>query len=80
MAGMFNSYDLKYQYLISKHKDVGLKHLQDPKAFIEYFNGMKDVYISIEEYNPGTVRKVLTVFDDMIPDMISNKKALSSSH
>ena len=26
----------KYQFLIEKRKDVGIKHLYDPKAFIEY--------------------------------------------
>ena len=35
---------------------------------------MLDVYKNIEEYNPGTKRKVLIVFDDMIADMINNKK------
>ena len=35
---------------------------------------MNDVYKSIEEYNPGKKRKVLIVFDDMIVDIISNKK------
>ena len=35
---------------------------------------MQDVYKNIEEYNPGKKRKVLIVFDDMIADMINNKK------
>ena len=35
---------------------------------------MQDVYKNIEEYNLGKNRKVLIVFDDMIVDMISNKK------
>ena len=35
---------------------------------------MQDVYENIEEYNPGKNHKVLTVFDDLISDMISNKK------
>ena len=35
---------------------------------------MQDVYKNIEEYNLGKKRKVLIVFDDMIADMISNKK------
>ena len=38
---------------------------------------MQDVYKNIEEYNPGKGRKVLCVlivFDDMIADMINNKK------
>ena len=35
---------------------------------------MQDVYKNIEEYNSGEKRKVLIVFDDMIADMINNKK------
>ena len=35
---------------------------------------MQDVYKNIEEYNPERKRKELTVFDDLIPDLISNKK------
>ena len=35
---------------------------------------MQYVYKNIEEYNPGKKRKVLIVFDDMIADMINNKK------
>ena len=35
---------------------------------------MQDVYEYIEEYNPGKKSKVLMVFDDMIADMIANKK------
>ena len=35
---------------------------------------MQDVYKNVEEYNPGKKRKVLLVFDDMIADMINNKK------
>ena len=35
---------------------------------------MQDVYENIEEYNLGKERKVLIVLNDMIADMISNKK------
>ena len=35
---------------------------------------MHYVYKNIEEYNLGKKRKVLIVFDDIIADMISNKK------
>ena len=35
---------------------------------------MQDVYKNIEDYNPGKECKILTVFDDMIADMINNKK------
>ena len=67
-------YEAKYQYLINKREKVGLDHFKDPRAFIEYSNDMQDVYKNIEDYNPGKKRKMLMVFDDMIADMINNKK------
>ena len=35
---------------------------------------MQDVYEDINEYNIDKERKILIVFDDMIDDMINNKK------
>ena len=35
---------------------------------------MDDIYKNIEEYNPNKKRKILTIFDDMITDSLSNKK------
>ena len=35
---------------------------------------MNEVYKNIEEYNSNEKRKMLIVFDDMIADMLSNKK------
>ena len=67
-------YEAKYQFLINKRESTGLKHFNDPKAFIEYSNDMQEVYKNIEENNADKERKILTVFDDMIPDMINNKK------
>ena len=67
-------YEEKYQYLINKREKVGLDHFKDPRAFMEYSNDMQDVCKNIEDYNPGKKRKVLIVFDDMIADMITNKK------
>ena len=67
-------YEAKYQYLINKHEKVGLNRLDDPKAFIEYSNDMQDVYKNIENYNLEKENKVLIFFDDMIADMINNKK------
>ena len=64
----------KYQFLINKRESTGLKYFNDPKAFIEYSNDMQDVYKNIDEYNVDKVRKILMVFDDMIADMIDNKK------
>ena len=35
---------------------------------------MDDVYQNIDDYNPNRKRKILIVFDDMIADIMSNKK------
>ena len=59
-------YKAKYQFLIDKKESIGLKHFNDPEAFIEYLNDMQDVYKNIEEYNIGKKRKILIVFDDII--------------
>ena len=67
-------YEAKYQFLINKRKSVGLEHFDDPKAFIEYSNDMQNVYENIDEYNISKDRKILIVFDDMIADIINNKK------
>ena len=64
----------KYNILIKKCKDAGIKHLNDPNAFIECSNTMDDVYENIHDYNSSTKRKILIVFDDMIADIMTNKK------
>ena len=63
----------KYEYLIKKREDVGIKHINNPNAFIECSNTMDDVYENINDYNPRRRRKTLIVFDDMIADMINKK-------
>ena len=35
---------------------------------------MDDIYKNIKEYNPNEKCKILIVFDEMIADMLSNKK------
>ena len=67
-------YELKYQYLINKRQEVGQKHFNNPNAFIEYSNDINEVYDNIEDYNPKREHKVLIVIDDMIADMLANKK------
>ena len=64
----------KYQYLINKRESVGLKHFNDPKAFIEYSNDTHKVYKNIGNYNLNKENKILIAFDDMIADRINNKK------
>ena len=60
--------------MINKGEGVGIDHFNDPKAFIEYSNEMHDVYKNINGYNVDKNRKILIVFDDMIADIIKNKK------
>ena len=35
---------------------------------------MGDIYKNIEEYNSYKKRKILIIFDDLIADVLSNKK------
>ena len=67
-------YEDKYQYLINKRESVELKHFNDAKGFIEYSNYMHKVYKNIDNYNLNKENKILIVFDDMIADMINNRK------
>ena len=41
---------------------------------MEYSNDMHVVYKNINEYNPDKENKILIVFDDMITDIVDNKK------
>ena len=63
----------KYQFLINKRENAGIKNLKDPNAFIEYSNSMDDVYDDINDCNPKRKRKVLIIFYHMIADVITNK-------
>ena len=63
----------KYEYLINKRKQAGIKNLNDPHAFIEYSDDMNDVLDDINNYNKNRDKKGLIVFDDMIADIEYNK-------
>ena len=65
----------KYQLLIKKREQAGIKYLKDKNAFIEYSNNMHDIYDDINDYNEKREGKVLIGFDDMISHVMSNKKA-----
>ena len=67
-------YEDKYQFLIKKRESMRLKHFNDPKAFTEYSNDMHDVCKNINDYNHDKENKIFIAFDDMITDMINNKK------
>ena len=52
----------KYQFLIEKRKNAGIKHLNNQKASTECSNSMDDVYEDNNEYNPARKRKIPIVF------------------
>ena len=64
----------KYEFLIKKCKNVGTNHFNDPNAFIKCSNMIDDVYQNINDYNQNRKIKILIVFDNMIADIITNKK------
>ena len=64
----------KYIMLIIKRKDAGIKHLNDPNAFIQCSNMMDDLYENINDYNSSRKRKILIAFDDMITDIMTNRR------
>ena len=67
-------YKTKYQFLITKRESTELNHFNDPKAFSEHSNDIQDVYKTIYEYSVDKKRKLFIFFDDVIADMINNKK------
>ena len=64
----------KYKFLIKRRENAGIQHLNDSSAFVPCSNTMDDVYENIDHYNPRRKRKILIVFDDMISDIMTNKK------
>ena len=63
-----------YECLIKKRENAGIKHLNDPNALIECSNTMDGVFKNINYCNPSRKRNILIVFDDMIADIMTNKK------
>ena len=51
----------KYEYLI-KRGDVGIKHVNNPNAFIECSDAMNDVYGNIHHYNSSRRRWTIKNF------------------
>ena len=47
----------KYEYLIKKREDAGIKHVNNPNAFIVRSNAMDDVFEDIDNYNPKSDKK-----------------------
>ena len=55
--------------LINKREGAGIKYFNDSEAFIEYSNDMDDIYKNLKKK-----RKILILSDDMIADILSNKR------
>ena len=64
------------QFLINKWESADLRHFNNSKDFIDYLNDVNHIYKNNEEYNPNKKQKILIFFDDMIADILSNKKKL----
>ena len=67
----------KYQFLIKKRVDAGIKHVNNPNIFIVCSNTMDDVYKKTDYYNPKRYKKVWITFDDMLADIMTDKKFLA---
>ena len=69
----------KYEFLIKNRENAEIKHVNNPKAFIECSNTTNDIYENIDDYNPSRKRKILIIFDDMIVDIMTSKKFQSKN-
>ena len=52
-----DSTEPKYEFLIKKCENVGIKHENNSNAFIECSHTMDDVYENIDDYNPNKKNK-----------------------
>ena len=66
--------ETKYEFLINNRENAGLKTYNDPTAFVEYSNTMNDVFEKIDDYNTKRKRRILIVFDDLVADIMTNKR------
>ena len=64
----------KYEYLINKRKQAGIKNFNNPKALIEYSDDMNDALNDINNYNKNRDKKLLIIYDDMIADIMRSEK------
>ena len=60
--------------LINKRENVALKLCNGPTTFIENSNDIQDIYENIGKYNPNKKGGIMTACDDMMADMLRNKK------
>ena len=54
----FSAKDLsEHGILLKKRENIGIKHYNDPNAFIEYSNTMDNVYENIDDYKSNRKEK-----------------------
>ena len=64
----------EHEILIKQRKNVGIKHFNDSKAFIQCSNTMDGFMRILMITTQKEINKILTVLDDMIADTMTNKK------
>ena len=64
----------KYQFLIKKREYAGIKHVNNPNAFIVCSNTLDDVYKILIITIQKEIKIVLIFFDDMVADIMTNKQ------
>ena len=52
----------KFEFLIKKREDAGIKHFNDPDAFTECSNTMDGVYENIDNYTTETEKEKFWLF------------------
>ena len=65
-----DSNESKYQYVIENVKTLAFISIKIHKLSLNNQN----LSITIDEYNPNKIQKILIMFDDIIADIISNKR------
>ena len=67
-------YESKYQFSINKRESTGLMHFNDFKALLNTQITWMIFIKTLKNKTQIKKRKILIVFDDMIADILSNKK------
>ena len=67
---------IKFIYMLKIHMNQNAIFFSKSgyESFIEYSSDMYHIYENIEECNQNKEQKILIIFDNMIADMLSNKK------
>ena len=67
----------RHEFFIKEREDAGTNNLNDSSVIIESLNTMGDIFENIDDYNQSRKIKKLIVFNEMIADIMTNKKFLA---